>query len=133
MPAAQQTTDHDIIRRWVEERNGVPATVKSTHKQGETGVLRIDFKGENESDDRNLQRISWDEFFEKFEEAGLAFLYQDKTSSGDPSRFFKLVGRERKRSESSARREGTQREGSPRQQGSARGNRSSSRTSRRAS
>jgi len=94
MPAAKQTTDHQFIRRWTEERNGIPSTVKSTKKQGETGVLRIDFKGEDESDDRNLTRIEWDEFFQKFEEAGLAFLYQETTSEGAPSRFFKLVKRE---------------------------------------
>lgn len=94
MPAAKQTTDHDFIRRWTEERKGSPATVKSTHRAGETGVLRIDFKGVNDKDDRNLQHIPWDEFFEKFEEAGLAFLFQEKTADGSPSRFFKLVKRD---------------------------------------
>jgi hypothetical protein len=36
----------------------------------------------------------WEEFFEKFEEAGLAFLYQDTLKSGEQSRFFKFVQRE---------------------------------------
>ena len=34
------------------------------------------------------------EFFEKFEESRLAFLYQEKTDSGETSRFFKLVDRD---------------------------------------
>ena len=38
----------------------------------------------------SLQQISWDEFFEKFEESQLAFLYQDEKNS----RFSKLVKRD---------------------------------------
>jgi len=36
---------------------------------------------------------SWDEFFDKFDEAGLALVYQEETSDGQPSRFNKLVSR----------------------------------------
>ena len=39
------TTDHDEIRRWVEEHGGTPASVKGTDADGEAGVLRIDFPG----------------------------------------------------------------------------------------
>ena len=40
------TTDHDEIRRWVEEHGGKPASVKGTEGGGdELGVLRIDFPG----------------------------------------------------------------------------------------
>ncbi len=38
--------------------------------------------------------ISWDEFFEKFDENNLAFLYQEELASGETSRFFKFVKRE---------------------------------------
>lgn len=41
-----------------------------------------------------LEEISWDEWFEKFDEAGLAFLYQEQKSSGDDNTFFKLADRE---------------------------------------
>ncbi|HEX2772735.1 MAG TPA: hypothetical protein VHN18_09935, partial [Micromonosporaceae bacterium] len=37
------TTNHDVIRRWAQERNGVPATVDGTEHDGRAGVLRIDF------------------------------------------------------------------------------------------
>ena len=37
---------------------------------------------------------SWDDFFEKFDEADLAFLYQDKTEGGKISRFHKFVARD---------------------------------------
>ena len=84
------TTDHGKIRQWVEERGGRPASVKGTGK-GEPGVLRIDFPGYG--DDSKLEELSWDEFFDKFEESELAFLHQDKTAGGETSRFFKFVSR----------------------------------------
>ena len=90
--SSKTTTNHDEIRRWAEERGGKPATVKSTQSNDEAGVLRIDFPGYSGAG--SLQEISWEEFFKKFDEKQLAFLYQDKTSSGEESRFFKLVSRE---------------------------------------
>ncbi|MFL5664401.1 MAG: hypothetical protein ACJ8BW_24105 [Ktedonobacteraceae bacterium] len=86
------TTDHNEIRKWAEARQGKPVTVKSTESHGEPGVLRIDFPGYRGQD--TLEEISWDEFFKKFEEKKLAFLYQDKTAKGEPSYFFKLVSRD---------------------------------------
>ena len=85
------TTDHDTIRRWVEERGGRPARVKGTGSNGDPGVLRIDFPGF--SGEESLEPISWEEFFSAFEENNLAFLYQDETKEGGESRFSKLVSR----------------------------------------
>src|SRR5438874_2601596 len=64
--AAQATTDHDLIRRWVEERGGSAACVKGTGGRGDQGVLRIDFPGYTGGD--SLQHIDWDEWFEKFDD-----------------------------------------------------------------
>jgi hypothetical protein len=50
------------------------------------GVLRIDFPGY--SGQQSLEQISWDTFFEYFDENELAFLYQDE------NRFNKLVSRD---------------------------------------
>lgn len=85
------TTDHDEIRSWVEEHDGQPATVRGTSEGAEPGVLRIDFPGGTGSD--QLEHIDWDEWFAKFEENDLAFLYQERKSSGEDSTFFKLVKR----------------------------------------
>jgi hypothetical protein len=82
---AEATTDHDEIRRWVEERGGRPARVQGTGED-DAGILRIDF-GEQ---DENLEPISWEEWFETFDRSGLAFLYDDEPNS----RFNKLVARE---------------------------------------
>jgi hypothetical protein len=86
------TTDHEEIRRWVEQRGGHPATVRRTEGKGhEPGILRIDYPGY--SGRESLQEISWDGFFDKFEKEKLAFLYQDETARGDCSRFSKLIAR----------------------------------------
>ena len=91
MSEGHTTTDHEKIKKWAKDRDGVPATVKETEKNGHAGILRIDF-GPRE---KGLEEISWEEFFRKFEEAHLAFLYQDKTKDGKVSRFHKFVARDR--------------------------------------
>lgn len=89
---SKQTTNHDVIRKWAEKRSGQPATVRRTAGADEPGILRIDFPGY--SGQQSLEPISWDEFFEKFDDKNLVFVYQDKTAAGKPSRFCKLVSRE---------------------------------------
>lgn len=91
--SSNTTTDHDEIRKWVEERGGRPASVSGTGNGDEAGVLRINFDEPGGDDDDRLEDISWDEFFDKFEESKLAFLHQDITSGGQESRFFKFVSR----------------------------------------
>ncbi|MBD8066112.1 hypothetical protein IC608_11580 [Devosia sp. PTR5] len=86
MSSSEQTTDHDTIRKWAEERDGHPAIIRTG---GKGGILRIDF-GEPEE---NLEPVDWDEFFRVFDENKLNFLYQDKTSDGGTSRFNKFVDR----------------------------------------
>ncbi|WP_426294648.1 hypothetical protein ACN9ML_07490 [Dyadobacter endophyticus] len=84
------TRDHETIRAWVEKRGGVPSMVKGTAtKKDGGGILRIDFPGYSGED--SLQEISWDEFFQKFDESKLEFLYQEKTADGKESRFNKFV------------------------------------------
>ncbi|WP_395773516.1 hypothetical protein [Agrobacterium pusense] len=85
MTESATTTDHDTIRKWAEQRDGHPAKVDVS---GDAGILRIDF-GEPED---ALKAITWDEFFEIFEDRKLAFLYQDETSGGE-SRFNKFISR----------------------------------------
>ncbi len=94
------TTDHEEIRKWVEERGGHPATVKATAEGGEPGVLRIDYPGF--SGKETLEQISWKEFFDAFEKNNLAFLYQDETKDGSESRFSKLIDRDSAEASSSA-------------------------------
>jgi hypothetical protein len=89
---AKVTTDHKEIRQWVEERGGNPARVKGTDKGDGGGLLRIDYPGFSGED--TLEPITWDEFFEAFEDNNLAFLYQEETKDGKESRFSKLISRD---------------------------------------
>ena len=59
---AKVTTDHEEIRKWVEERGGHPARVKGTERGESAGLLRIDYPGY--SGEQRLEEITWDEFFE---------------------------------------------------------------------
>ena len=66
--------------------------MRGTGENDEAGILRIDFPGG--AGEESLEPISWEEWFEKFDEAELAFVYQDEKAGGEPSTFFKLVKRE---------------------------------------
>jgi hypothetical protein len=89
--SSKTTTNHDEIRKWAEARGGKPVTVRGTGGKDEPGVLRIDFPGGAGSE--RLEEISWDDWFQKFDENDLAFLYQERKADGEESTFFKLVNR----------------------------------------
>lgn len=76
-----------------EERGGVPATVRDTSDEADPGVLRIHFPDRSDDPER-FEQISWEAFFDRFEENDLAFLYQEETKEGDQSYFFKFIRRE---------------------------------------
>jgi len=87
------TTDHDFIRGWVEERGGWPARVAGTEGgDDDAGLIRIDFPGY--SGEGSLEKIEWEEWFQKFDDSELAFLHRDMShGGGDLDRFNKLVRR----------------------------------------
>jgi hypothetical protein len=89
MSQAKTTLDHDEIRKWAEKRGGSPASVRGSEGDEEPGLLRLDF----EPADKELEPISWDDFFEKFESESLAFLFQEATADGSLSRFHKFINR----------------------------------------
>jgi hypothetical protein len=86
------TRDHDVIKRWAEERGATPATVPGTEHEGRPGVLRFDFPGYGGD---NLQHISWEEWFTSFDERNLRFKYQEHKKDGSQSNFFRLDNPER--------------------------------------
>lgn len=81
------TRSHEVIRAWAEKRGAKPATVPNSEHDGHVGVLRFDFPGYGGGD---LQEISWEEWFEPFDERELVFLYQEHKSDGTESNFFQL-------------------------------------------
>ena len=55
-------------------------------------MIRLDFPGF--SGEGKLQPISWDDWFQSFDENKLALLVQEQTAGGQKSNFNKLVSRE---------------------------------------
>lgn len=88
MNKAHQTTKHEIIMNWVENRNGVPAYFKDDQGNQQKASLSIHFLGKEE-EDKHLRKLSWQEFFDYFEGANLAFTYQDDMES----QFYEFVDR----------------------------------------
>jgi hypothetical protein len=84
-------TDHEEIRKWIEARGGRPAHVKRTGGGDDVGMIRIDFPGY--SGEGSLEPISWEQWFEKFEEKNLALVVEKQPPEGDKGRFNKLVSR----------------------------------------
>jgi hypothetical protein len=91
-PKAHALTDHDEIRQWAEERGANPAYVRGAGDREDLGMIRLDFPGPR--GEGSLEEIDWDEWFDKFDESGLALLVQEQTSGGQKSNFNKLVKRE---------------------------------------
>lgn len=91
MASAKTTRDHKEIRRWAEERGAVPTEVAGTEQGDEPGILRFEFPNAPNRNDNSLREISWEEFFQKFDENNLELLYQEETAEGEKSNFNKLI------------------------------------------
>jgi hypothetical protein len=86
--ASFTTRDHEVIKKWSEDRGGRPAVAEGTGDNGSgAGVLRIEFR----DDSGSLEDVDWDAFFETFDSSDVDFLYQERTSDGSVSRFHKFV------------------------------------------
>ena len=86
------TTDHNEIKNWAEERKGIPSSLENPDEDASNLILRILF-----SDDKKVEQakqISWDEFFKRFEEHKLAFVYKHENFGGELTNFHRFVFRE---------------------------------------
>ncbi|HEY8400603.1 MAG TPA: hypothetical protein VIK89_05040 [Cytophagaceae bacterium] len=82
------TSDHNKIKQWAEERNARPACYKCSNGNS---LLMFCFPGETEM---AVAKLSWEDFFKKFEELNLAFLYQERNIHGKKSRFNSFISKE---------------------------------------
>ena len=64
----KRTIKHDRIKAWAQSRGGVPALVRTT-----SDALRIKIG----NDEPQYEPISWDKWFEVFDEKELAFVYEE--------------------------------------------------------
>ena len=87
------TRDHTLIRRWAEAHQAEPATGERT-PSGPTTVdvndggagIRFNHPGVG-----RFRPISWDEFFDNFDEHGLAFVYERETAGTSASSRYRFV------------------------------------------
>jgi hypothetical protein len=86
------TRDHDMIRKWAEERKATPSTAPGTEHGDHLGVLTFDFPGYG--GDR-LREVSWDEWLATFDARKLELIYQEHTKNGRQSNFFRLLSPDR--------------------------------------
>jgi len=82
------TFEHDEIREWVEGRFGCPVALRD----GADHDLGIVFPGR--SSRNRFEVILWDEWLTKFDDEGLALLYQTQQADGSASTFFRFVQRD---------------------------------------
>lgn len=84
----QMTTEHALVRKLIEDREGYPAHLENSEGQGDSGLLQVGLTDGDEGDEggEDLKELSWTQFFEEFEEKDLAFAYREGGEE-DPSDF----------------------------------------------
>jgi hypothetical protein len=83
------TRSRDVVEDWARRRDGHPAAA-TRGDDGRPRVLRFDFEGGPDKGGSDLERISFDEWWQTFEERDLVFVYQERLSDGSQSNFFIL-------------------------------------------
>jgi len=66
------TRGRTLARTLIEERDGYPAHVRASEGEGDSGLLRVGFRGH--AADR--KEHSWEQFCEEFTETDLVALYR---------------------------------------------------------
>ncbi len=84
--------DHGDIQRWAEARGARPVSVRGTGSARDIGIIRLDLPGY--VGEEKLRPVSWDQWFDKFEETNLALVVEETTTRGQQSNFNKLISRE---------------------------------------
>jgi len=92
------TTSHTVIRGWVESHGGKPAMIVNPNRLDKRVGLRIDFPGKNDeallSQAHRNKDVTWDEFFQVFEELELAFDYLQDTAGVELMDAYRFIKRE---------------------------------------
>lgn len=74
------TTDHQTIQSWAEALGGQPQRINDPTAQADAIGIRINFQGGGDDafmPSGEVQNISWQEFFDRFDQQQLAFVYDD--------------------------------------------------------
>lgn len=85
------TTDHEMIRQWVRERGGAPSMARRVGQPAE-GALVVNFP--DDGSDGPVVDISWADFFQRFEDQNLAFVYRESLPEAEDAYYYQLVDRD---------------------------------------
>ncbi len=83
---AHVSTEHDTIRAWVEEHGGQPALTRRIPEVPGEGQLSLEFLVDGQEPE--LITISWADFFQRFEDQHLAFIYEEGGPGGELTWYF---------------------------------------------
>jgi hypothetical protein len=88
------TTNHDEIRQWSERVGARPAVIDHADAGGDKVGLRLDFPGRDDEaelpDGVEKGTISWEDFFERFEEQQLEFIFEEEPNEEDKTQWYRF-------------------------------------------
>lgn len=92
------TTNHEEIKSWITTHDGKPDLIQTPGVGNSEEGLRIDFPGKEDeeyfNENTKSEDISWNEFFKRFEEWNLAFMYEEKTRGKNLSNAYRFIKRD---------------------------------------
>lgn len=92
------TINHQEIREWVGLNHGRPYLIDHPEAKADRKGLRINFPGTMDEallgEEQLGKEISWDEFFELFDEQQLKFIYEEPVAGSDPTRWYRFENRD---------------------------------------
>ena len=98
-PGKKATTNHNEIKRWIVNHGGSPAIFDDPQAKADLPSIHVDFPGDRDAEYMQeavvITKVSWEEFFKKFEEKKLAFIYEPDDKIEDITLAFKFVKRDR--------------------------------------
>lgn len=98
MATKKVTANHDEIRAWAEKHRGRPEAIDDRRAGADRVGIRLDFPGsygDAAISPRVRRRISWEEFFKRFDELGYAFSYHEPLRQMHPTDAYHFIRRER--------------------------------------
>ena len=79
MSISGPTSDHNEIERWADRNNFIPIEKLPSRVDGEPAELCL-IRESEASRRKDVSLISWDDFFIRFDQHGLAFVYDDDST-----------------------------------------------------
>ncbi len=79
MPMVGPTTDHYEIQHWADAHSAIPTEILPSIVDGEPTQIRL-VLGYSPETHPERRQITWNEFFLKFDQLGLALVYDDDST-----------------------------------------------------